>query len=130
MRRFAVEALRELGHHVIEAGDAEEAIPMLDESPSVSLLFSDIGLPGMDGRARRAMSPPATPDRILLTTGYANLRDGAGPGDPDLDPLPKPYTVAQLQSRASTPFCASRKEPWASRSVSLHNGASDDHPEQ
>ncbi|WP_406854167.1 ATP-binding protein [Alsobacter sp. KACC 23698] len=100
VRRFAVEALRELGHHVVEAGDAEQAIRMLGEGPSVSLLFSDIGLPGMDGRAlARHVAAHHPRIRILLTTGYANLRDGAGPGDPDLDPLPKPYTVAQLVTR-------------------------------
>jgi signal transduction histidine kinase/CheY-like chemotaxis protein len=97
VRRFAVEALRERGHSVIEASDAEEALSLLGRAPSISLVFSDIGLPGMDGRAlARYVASRYPAVRILLTTGYAELRDGVGQSPPELDPLPKPYTVEQL----------------------------------
>lgn len=38
------------GYRVLEAGDADEAIAVLDEDPSISIVLTDIQMPGsMDG---------------------------------------------------------------------------------
>jgi PAS domain S-box-containing protein len=77
VRRYGVEALRELGYHVIEAPDGPEALRILDgaEGRAVDLLFTDIVLPrGLDGRSLAEEALGKHPQlKVLLTTGYARL---------------------------------------------------------
>ncbi len=71
VRNMTVSSLRELGYTVIHAASAEEALPLLESQPNISLLLTDIVLPGLNGRqlADRALS--RTPRlKVLYTTGY------------------------------------------------------------
>ncbi|MDB5685669.1 MAG: histidine kinase, partial [Rhizorhabdus sp.] len=71
VRHFSVDALRELGYVVLSAPGGAEALKLLAEQPQVTLLFTDIMMPEMDGRrladAALAMKPEL---KILFTTGY------------------------------------------------------------
>src|SRR6185437_11597586 len=50
VRSYSTEAVSELGFRVLAAADAEEALRLLDRNPEIAVLFTDVGLPGMNGR--------------------------------------------------------------------------------
>ena len=51
MRKFAAEVLREQGYTVHAAGDGASALRLLESESNISLLFTDVVLPGgMNGR--------------------------------------------------------------------------------
>jgi nitrogen-specific signal transduction histidine kinase len=95
VREFSVKALQRLGYHVLEADRASSAMTLLENEPGISLLFTDIGLPGVNGRqlaneARRRY--PAL--RILLTSGYErNAAQQSRKSDYSEQFLPKPFTI-------------------------------------
>jgi CheY-like chemotaxis protein len=76
VRMPIAEYLRDCGYNVLEAGDANEAMAALDAAEAVSLVFSDIRMPGkMDGfgLAEWCQSHhPSVP--VLLTSGYSGGR--------------------------------------------------------
>ena len=98
VRQYTVDALRDLGFRVIEARDGESALRSLAENAHVDLLFTDVGLPSLNGRQlaeRVKILRPELP--VLFTTGYA--RDAIvhhGRLDPGVEVLSKPYTRLQM----------------------------------
>ncbi len=102
VRQYSCDILRELGYRVIEAGDGPAAMRLLDEHPEVSLLFTDVGLPGgMNGRqvadAARQKRPKL---KVLFTTGYArNAIVHHGRLDAGLELIVKPYTYPALAAK-------------------------------
>jgi CheY-like chemotaxis protein len=92
IRAMIAEFLRDSGFDVVEAGNADEAIGVLESGAEIDLLFSDVKMPGsMDGcglaeHVRRNW--PGT--KVILTSGYsASLLKARGS---ILDAvLPKPY---------------------------------------
>ena len=90
VRRWLVER----GFAVIEAENGSEAMQILDQTPRITLLLTDVVMPGgIDGRvlAAHARARRAAP-RVVLMTGYApNL----GPVS-DMPLLAKPFTKLQL----------------------------------
>ena len=51
VRNFAVETLRELNYHVLDAPNGAARLRILDAHPEIVLLLTDVGLPGgMNGR--------------------------------------------------------------------------------
>ena len=51
LRMLAAEVVTEAGFVALEAGDADEAIALLEARPEIALLFTDIDMPGIDGGA-------------------------------------------------------------------------------
>lgn len=50
LRMLAVEVVEEAGFVTLEAGNADEAVALLESCLDISLLFTDIDMPGsMDG---------------------------------------------------------------------------------
>ena len=102
VRQLAVRLLQSLGYTTVTAADAEAALQVLDNTPAVTLLFSDVVLPG--GRDGVALAREARRRRpalkVLLTSGYTEQslppQDGTEPGFAFLS---KPYHRAQLASR-------------------------------
>ncbi|HEY8288442.1 MAG TPA: MHYT domain-containing protein [Acetobacteraceae bacterium] len=94
VRSYSVEALRELGYRILEAEDAAAPLAILGVHHDIDLMFTDIGLPGMNGRALAetvVRQQPAT--KILYTTGYAGAALTAnGTLGPDVALLQKPFT--------------------------------------
>jgi PAS domain S-box-containing protein len=88
-----VAMLEELGHRVVEAHSAPEALKHLHEQP-VDLLITDQGMPGMTG-AELAQQVQATWPHIpiLVATGYAELPDKTARS---LARLAKPFGQADL----------------------------------
>ncbi|WP_293450440.1 CHASE domain-containing protein [Phenylobacterium sp.] len=98
VRRFSVEALRELGYAVREAAGGAEALRQLADGARTDLLFTDIVMPGMTGPQLAAQARAARPDlKVLYTTGYAReAMDEDGEGEVAGAVLGKPFTVEQL----------------------------------
>lgn len=98
VRAGTVAALDELGYRVLQAADAAEALRRLEANPEVALVFTDIVMPGMNGRkladeiARRV---PAA--RVLFTTGFTrNAVVHNGVLDHGVNFIAKPFTIEQL----------------------------------
>jgi len=98
VRAYARSVLEELGYGVLEAGDAAEALRLLDPAPRVDLLFTDVVLPGANGRELSKSVLQLRSDLpVLFTTGYTrNAIIHHGRLDPDVRLLPKPYTQRTL----------------------------------
>jgi CheY-like chemotaxis protein len=100
VRAYSCETLASLGYRVLEAQDAPAALALLGRNPDIQLLFTDVGLPGMNGReladeARRMR--PGLP--VLLTSGYTGDAVPSGARDHRFALLNKPFTVEQLATR-------------------------------
>jgi PAS domain S-box-containing protein len=99
LRRIAVQQLTELGYHVVEAENAEQALRVVSGAEPVDLLFTDVVMPGaMDGIelanfVARLRSGPA----VLLTSGFPAVRTPAKRASPTGFPiLGKPYRIDDL----------------------------------
>ncbi len=69
-RMVADDAISEVGVRVYEASDAGEALHLLCDHPKVSLLFTDIELPGdMDGLVLAEKIHSRRPDVELIVEG-------------------------------------------------------------
>ena len=98
VRLYGVEALRTLGYGVFEAPDSEVALQILDEHPDIALLFTDVGLPGLNGRRLADEAKRRSPAlKVLYTTGYArNAIVHNGTLDAGVDLIGKPFTTEAL----------------------------------
>jgi CheY-like chemotaxis protein len=76
IRLNTAELLQDLGHIVVEAGNAEDAMEALDAGP-VDVIITDLGLPGLSGADFASMARKAKPDIAIV------FATGAEPG-PDL----------------------------------------------
>jgi len=90
----AVSLLEELGYRTIAVETAAEALGVLAAGQNISLIFTDVALPGeIDGLA---LARKVTHDYghlpIVLTTGYTKAFDS----DPEFPVLRKPYQIAAL----------------------------------
>ncbi|MEG8017504.1 ATP-binding protein [Sphingomonas sp. LR55] len=104
---FAISALADLGHAIVFARDAEEALDILDgQTTRFDVVFSDVMMPGMTGielgREIRRRYPETA---ILLTSGYSEVISREGSHGFDL--LRKPYSMGELAAalqRATSAF--------------------------
>ncbi len=99
---FAVKALHSLGYQTCQAGDAKTALELLETTPEIALLFTDIVLPGaMDGvllASEAAQRRPGLP--ILFTSGYTErMLVSGGELLADMELLAKPYRKAELAGK-------------------------------
>ncbi len=101
VREPIAEYLRDCGYHVLEAGDANEAIALLQSGHDADVVFSDVRMPGdMDGFALAQWLRKNYPSvSILLTSGYYTRRAGDDAPLDDVKLIGKPYTQAQVLRR-------------------------------
>ena len=101
VRMLIVDYLRDCGYHVVEAGDANEAIAAMDTEDQVSLVFSDIRMPGlMDGLDLAEWFSAHYPDvPILLTSGYSGGRRLPAARRHIGGFIEKPYSQTQVAQR-------------------------------
>jgi CheY-like chemotaxis protein len=94
VRWVAHDALELHGYDVVEAASAVEALEVLTARSDVSLLFTDVNMPGpMDGLALAEMVHARWPAvRIVVTSGRALERDVPDDGAY----LRKPYSLEDL----------------------------------
>ncbi len=92
LRTSAVEMIADAGFEVIEAGNADEAIDVLEARRDITVVFTDIQMPGsMDGlKLARAVRGRWPPIKIIATSGLVDV------GEKDLPEggrfLAKPYS--------------------------------------
>lgn len=101
VRQMSVQLLRELGYTVIHASDAKQALAMLEAQIAFDLLFTDVVMPGMNGKQLADRIKELRPGmKVLYTTGYTrNAVIHNGMLDRDVSFLPKPFTIQQLAAK-------------------------------
>ncbi|HHB9180394.1 TPA: ATP-binding protein [Klebsiella pneumoniae] len=105
VRQTLCEQLHQLGWLTLETASGEEALQLLEASPDIALLISDLMLPGaLSGAdvihtARRRF--PALP--VLLISGQ-DLRPAQNPALPEVEWLRKPFARAQLAQALSAAY--------------------------
>ncbi|HCQ7071026.1 TPA: response regulator [Klebsiella pneumoniae] len=105
VRQTLCEQLHQLGWLTLETASGEEALQLLEASPDIALLISDLMLPGaLSGAdvihtARRRF--PALP--VLLISGQ-DLGPAQNPALPEVEWLRKPFTRAQLAQALSAAY--------------------------
>jgi signal transduction histidine kinase/CheY-like chemotaxis protein len=101
VRSYTTASLRELGYSVREAHNAAAGFELLRSEPRIDLLFTDLGLPGENGKALTERARALRPElKVLLTSGYAGellIQDGRL--DADVELLSKPFSAAALGMR-------------------------------
>jgi PAS domain S-box-containing protein len=102
VRDYTVEMVGDLGYSVLSAPDGASALRLLDSHRQVSLLFTDVGLPGgMNGRQLAEQALRRQPRlKVLYTTGYArNAIVNQGRLDPAVEVVFKPFTYSDLATK-------------------------------
>ena len=101
VRNNSVESLRELGYTVLHAASGSEALEMIEAGQDVTLLFTDIVMPGMTGRQLADRATELLPRlKVVYTTGYTrNAVVHNGVLDPGTNFLPKPFGIEQLAAK-------------------------------
>jgi CheY-like chemotaxis protein len=96
LRMLAVEVVEEAGFVAIEARDADEAVALLESRSDISLLFTDIDMPGsMDGlKLAHAVRDRWPPIKILLVSGQVRLQPSELPLSSRF--VRKPYRAAAM----------------------------------
>ncbi len=96
LRMDAVEMIADAGFEAVEAANADQAIGILESRRDITVVFTDIQMPGsMDGlKLARAIRGRWPPIKIIATSGRANVLE------PDLPEggrfLRKPYSPHQV----------------------------------
>jgi CheY-like chemotaxis protein len=100
--------LRDMGLNVLVASDADQAIALLDAHQDITVLLTDVTMPGsMDGvRLAHHVRNRWPPIKIVATSG----RLGAGEGDlpPGSTFFAKPYSPETVK-QAITPLLKDRR---------------------
>ena len=91
-----LKSLKGAGFDVIEASNADEAISILVVRSDITVLFTDVQMPGsMDGlKLAAAVKGRWPPIKIVATSGVVNVRPDDLPEGGRF--LPKPYDPTQL----------------------------------
>jgi two-component system, NtrC family, sensor kinase len=98
VRAYVVETLRGLGYDVLEAAGGEAALALMDRHRSISLLLTDVVMPGQNGRKLAEVARQRQASlKVLYMTGYSrNAIVHQGRLDPGVELLQKPLTSEQL----------------------------------
>jgi CheY-like chemotaxis protein len=98
LRMDAVQMLEEAGYNTLEAGNADEAISLLEERMDIGIVFTDIQMPGsMDGlKLAWAIRDRWPPIELVITSGQKNPLERDMPSRVRF--LPKPYDSTRLVS--------------------------------
>jgi len=108
VRTFAARALRNKGYTVLEAGTGETALEVMRDEPTLSLLITDMVMPGMDGATLARKAREQRPDlRVIIISGYS---EDAARGDildqPHIHFLPKPFSLKLLAETVKSVLAA------------------------
>lgn len=96
IRMGIVDSLVDAGFSVLEAGNAAQAIKVLEAHSEIAFLFTDIDMPGtMDGlKLAAAVRDRWPPIKIVITSGHVKMRAEDLPVDGEF--VVKPYDCIQV----------------------------------
>jgi CheY-like chemotaxis protein len=96
LRMDASEMIEAAGFEVVEASNADQAIEILEARPDITVVFTDIQMPGsMDGlKLARAIRGRWPPIKIVATSGHVGVRETDLPEGGRF--VPKPYSSGQV----------------------------------
>src|ERR1051325_9319172 len=101
LRMRAVDIVEDAGFTAVQAVNAHEALAILESRSDISLLFSDIQMPGsMDGlKLAHAVHDRWPSIRIILVSGQVKLSDADKPADSRFfgKPLEMNQMISELQ---------------------------------
>ena len=110
LRMLAVEVVEQAGFIAIEARDADETVILLESRADITLLFTDINMPGsMDGlKLAHAVRDRWPPIKILVVSGQQRLQVSDLPSNSCF--VEKPYQASALveELRSLVGSCYSR----------------------
>lgn len=93
IRMLSADVLLDAGFDVLEAGDADEAVALLQDANQVEVMFTDVRMPGrMDGLQLAALVHQRWPAiGLLVTSGHCYLSPSELPDDGYF--VSKPYHI-------------------------------------
>jgi len=96
IRINVAELIADAGFRVVEAANADEAIVILESRLDITVVFTDIQMPGsMDGlKLAAAIRGRWPPIKIIATSGLVDVRQDDLPDGGRF--LPKPYSSEQI----------------------------------
>ena len=97
IRMSSVDVIRDLGFEVLEAVDADHAVSLLESVPGITIVFTDIQMPGsMDGLLLAAIVRDRWPP-IALLVASGKLRPGSSDMPSGARFISKPYSPSELE---------------------------------
>ena len=96
---MSVALFQNLGFEVLSANSGYEALELLARHSDITLMFSDIVMPGMNGIALATAARERNPQiKVILASGYlaSSLRDEFGEQLASFPTLTKPYRLPDL----------------------------------
>ena len=98
LRMNAAEMIADAGFDVVEAGNADDAIAILETRPDIHVVFTDIQMAGsMDGlKLAHFVRGRWPPIKIIATSGHHVFKDGDLPNGSIF--LSKPYDYESISS--------------------------------
>ena len=96
IRMDAIDMVRSGGFEVVEARDADEAMEILERRLDITVVFTDVQMPGsMDGlKLAAAVRGRWPPIKIVATSGHAKVTSDELPLGSRF--LPKPYGEEEI----------------------------------
>jgi DNA-binding NtrC family response regulator len=89
--RVAIEVLRDIGYQAVEAKDGDAALALIEQDPTMELVFSDVvmsgGMSGLELARTLRKQRPGLP--VVLATGHTQW--GSRVIDEDFTLIAKPY---------------------------------------
>jgi two-component system chemotaxis response regulator CheY len=105
LRSIVAIALQRAGYDVLEAGDGQEALAVLDKTPKVHLIVSDVNMPNMDGfafvQAVKAHPRHKFAPVVMLTTEMEEDKKQKGKAAGARAWIVKPFQPPQLLDAVS-----------------------------
>jgi CheY-like chemotaxis protein len=98
VRLELVDLIEELGFRVYEAGNADDAIRVMETNPSIQVLITDIDMPGsMDGlKLSHYVRNKWPPVKIVVASGHVRVNLTELPEEGIF--LNKPYDTARIRN--------------------------------
>jgi signal transduction histidine kinase/DNA-binding response OmpR family regulator/CHASE3 domain sensor protein len=98
IRMTTVDMVEQIGFDSAEAADASEALEILRTDKAITILLTDLGLPGMNGRQLVEEVLRHQPDmRVIIASGYSTNEEEGAALKGNISYLTKPFDMQQLR---------------------------------
>ena len=100
VQMLVLEVVDDLGLKAFDAADGPSALRILEAEPSIGLIVTDVGLPGMSGRQLASAARDLRPDvKVLFVTGYADRAQAGEFAGEGMDMIVKPFNLDALAGK-------------------------------